>query len=86
MTDQEPDSADPNEPGEGEYLDFPMPKGLELPEGSKDGSEVDMLATFSVKGDKLCLTAVEGIPIEGAAQAGHEQPPEDFAGAVEQGL
>lgn len=75
-----------NEEAAEDYLDFPKPAGLELPEGTQEGSEVDMLATFHVKGDKLCLTAVEGIPIEGAAQAGHAEPPADFAGAVEQGL
>lgn len=67
------------------YLDFPIPAGLELPEGSKEGGEVDMLATFQIKGSNLCLTAVEGIPIEDVAQEGSPEPT-DFAGAVEQGL
>lgn len=80
---EDPDKA--TESSESSYLDFPMPEGLELPKGTEDGGEVDLLATFQLKGDKLCLKAVEGMPIEGQAEA----PVADdvsYADAVEKGL
>lgn len=84
MTNSEPQEGKPYE-----GLDFPTPAGLELPKGSDDGSEVDMLATFKVRGSDLCLVAVEGIPIkesEPKTDPGASDPGDSFEGAVEKGL
>lgn len=69
-----------------DYLDFPMPEGLDLPEGTEDGGQVDLLATFQLKGDKLCLKAVEGMPIAGQEEAVEPDEDMDYMGAVEKGL
>lgn len=67
-------------------LDFPMPSGLELPKGTEEGSQVDMLASFKVHEGKLCLVAVEGIPIAGEGKPQPEPEEDSFEGSVEQGL
>lgn len=46
-------------------IEFQKPEGLELPDGSSEGDEVEMVATFRIEGEKLCLVAVEGMPVEG---------------------
>lgn len=61
---------------------FPIPDGLQLPEGSRDGSDVDLVARFHIEGSNLCLVAVEGIPVKKEAKA--EEP--SFEDAVEQEL
>lgn len=65
-------------------LYFDKPEGLELPAGTTENSEVELLATFLVEKDgQMCLKAVEGIPL-GAPDEPAEDP--DFVGAVEKGL
>jgi hypothetical protein len=45
----------------------PMPKGLHLPEGTKDGQTVELLTEFKVEGNRLCLLKIEdaGMDSEG---------------------
>jgi len=63
------------EKAESEYPEFQAPSGFTIPEGKVDGDTFDAVATFKVKGaGVLCLTAVEGNPIEGEAE---EDPMED---------
>lgn len=61
---------------------FPIPEGLQLPEGSRDGSDVDLLASFHIEGSNLCLVAVEGIPVKKEAEP--QEP--SFEAAVEKEL
>lgn len=59
---------------ESEYPEFPAPAGFAIPEGKMEGDTFDAVSTFKVKeGGILCLTAVEGNPVEGEAE---EEPME----------
>lgn len=70
--------TDPNDAATGkdtqDKIQFAKPPGLELPEGSQDGAEVEMVATFKIEGENLCLVAVEGMPVSG--YDGDEAEPE----------
>lgn len=75
---------------EGMY--FPIPDGLQLPDGTAPDSEVELMASFQLKDDTMCLKAIEGIPLkmDGAKAEASTPAPADanmpFEGAVEKGL
>lgn len=56
-------------------LDFPIPEGLQLPEGAEPGGKVEMVATFEIyeDGKTLCLKQVEGMPVEGSSSSSEEK-------------
>lgn len=39
-------------------VEFKPPEGLAIPEGKSDGDTFEMMATFKVKGNRLCLVAM----------------------------
>lgn len=48
-------------------ITFEIPDGYVIPEGLESGDEFDASATFRVEdnGKKLCLIAVDGVPMPG---------------------
>lgn len=42
-----------------------IPKGYQLPEGVEAGQTFDENVTFKLEGDKLCLTAINGVSLPG---------------------
>lgn len=62
-----------------EYIEFETPSGFEPPEGTEEGKDFDMVATFRVKPDgKSCLVAVGGLPVgEPQATESEEEEVED---------
>lgn len=46
-------------------VEFKAPEGFAYPEGLEDGDEMEVLATLQIKGDKLCLKAVDGYQMPG---------------------
>lgn len=51
---------------------IPMPKGLTMPEGTKDGDTVELLTEFRLEGKRLCV-----LKIEDAAMGNGEDDGED---------
>ena len=65
-------------------MKFPIPEGMTPPEGVTEGSTFDALATVRLEADGLTLVAIDGLPVEGAAE---EAPaPEAEAAAAEMGF
>jgi hypothetical protein len=63
-------------------MKFPIPEGMVPPDGVTEGSTFDALATLRLEADGLTLVAVDGLPVEGAAE---EAPaPEAEAAAAEE--
>jgi hypothetical protein len=63
-------------------ISFPIPEGMVPPEGTKDGSTFDALATVRLDGDTLTIVAVDGIPVEAAEAPETEDEGGDFMAAV----
>lgn len=57
-------------------IKFPMPEGFTLPEGGDKGT-FEALATLEVEGDKLCLLAIDGLPVGGEGDESKETSEED---------
>jgi hypothetical protein len=55
------------------------------PDGVTEGSTFDALATLRLEADGLTLVAVDGLPVEGAAEEAPE-PEVDAAAAEEMGF
>jgi hypothetical protein len=49
-------------------MKFPIPEGMVPPDGVTEGSTFDALATLRLESDGLTLVAVDGLPVEGAAE------------------
>ena len=65
-------------------MKFPIPEGMVPPDGVTEGSTFDALATLRLEADGLTLVAVDGLPVEGAAE---EAPaPEAEAAGEEMGF
>jgi len=65
-------------------MKFPIPEGMVPPDGVTEGSTFDALATVRLEADGLTLVAIDGLPVEGAAE---EAPaPEVDAAAAEMGF
>jgi hypothetical protein len=64
---------------------FPIPEGMVPPDGVTEGSSFDALATLRLEADGLTLLAIDGLPIEGAAEEAPE-PEADAATAEEMGF
>jgi hypothetical protein len=62
-------------------MKFPIPEGMVPPDGVTEGSTFDALATLRLEADGLTLVAVDGLPVEGAAE---EAAPEADAAAAEE--
>jgi hypothetical protein len=58
-------------------MKFPIPEGMVPPDGVTEGSTFDALATLRLEADGLTLVAVDGLPVEGAAE---EAPVVEAAG------
>ena len=63
-------------------MKFPIPEGMVPPDGVTEGSTFDALATLRLEVDGLTLVAVDGLPVEGAA----EEAPEVEAAGEEMGF
>lgn len=79
-----------------------LPKGFKIPDGAKEGTEFDTVATFIVNGDQISLKAIEGLPVGADSEEDTETPEEaatedevveeaaddggDFMGSIERGL
>jgi hypothetical protein len=59
-------------------MKFPIPEGMVPPDGVTEGSTFDALATLRLESDGLTLVAIDGLPVEGAA----EEAPETEADAA----
>jgi|GEM_PF-3053544 len=48
------------------YVEFPLPEGFSLPDGAKEGDEVEVLARVIVKegGENMCLVSVDGSVVD----------------------
>lgn len=46
-------------------VEFDPPQNANLPEGSMDGDEFDLVCTFQRKGDKVCMTKFGDAPMPG---------------------
>ena len=58
-----------------------IPKGYSVPEGVLDKTTFDESVTFKLEGDKLCLTAINGIALPGYEEdAGSKSTPSPEAG------
>ena len=66
-------------------MKFPIPEGMVPPDGVTEGSTFDALATLRLEADGLTLVAVDGLPVEGAAEEAPE-PEVDAAAAEEMGF
>jgi hypothetical protein len=66
-------------------MKFPIPEGMVPPDGVTEGSTFDALATLRLEADGLTLVAVDGLPVEGAAEEAPE-PEADAAAAEEMGF
>jgi hypothetical protein len=66
-------------------MKFPIPEGMVPPDGVTEGSTFDALATLRLEADGLTLVAVDGLPVEGAAE-GAPAPEVDAAAAEEMGF
>lgn len=44
---------------------IPIPKGLEIPQGTKENDTLSFLCDFRLEGKNLCLTNIEGNAVEG---------------------
>jgi len=53
-------------------MKFPIPEGMVPPDGVTEGSTFDALATLRLEADGLTLVAVDGLPVEGAAEEAPE--------------
>jgi len=65
-------------------MKFPIPEGMVPPDGVTEGSTFDALATVRLEADGLTLVAIDGLPVEGAAEAA--PAPEAEAAAAEMGF
>jgi len=65
-------------------MKFPIPEGMVPPEGVTEGSTFDALATVRLEADGLTLVAIDGLPVEAAAEAAPE--PEAESAAAEMGF
>lgn len=66
-------------------MKFPIPEGMVPPDGVTEGSTFDALATLRLEADGLTLVAVDGLPVEGAAEEA-PAPEVDAAAAEEMGF
>jgi hypothetical protein len=66
-------------------MKFPIPEGMVPPDGVTEGSTFDALATLRLEADGLTLVAVDGLPVEGAAEEA-PAPEADAAAAEEMGF
>jgi hypothetical protein len=53
-------------------MKFPIPEGMVPPDGATEGSTFDALATVRLEADGLTLIAIDGLPVEGAAEEAPE--------------
>ena len=60
------------------YIKFDMPEGYSLPEGADKGT-FEALATLEVEDGKLCLVAIDGLPVGGEGDESKETSEEDEA-------
>lgn len=60
-------------------LSTSLPQGFEIPDGAKEGTEFDTVATFIVSGGKISLKAIEGLPVGEGAESETEEAPETEA-------
>lgn len=55
-------------------IEFPTPKGLEIPEGTEVGSTFDVMATLQLGEEgELYLKALDGNPVESEEDDGPEE-------------
>jgi len=64
-------------------MKFPIPEGMVPPDGVTEGSTFDALATVRLEADGLTLVAIDGLPVEGAAE---EAPAPEAEAAAEMGF
>lgn len=59
-------------------IQFPVPKGYEIPPSAKEGKEFTAVATFRFdeEGATLALTKIEGVPVSSEAPEEKEEGPE----------
>lgn len=73
---------------------FPLPDGFVAPDGVAEGGTFEALATLELEDGKLCLKAIDGLPVESSKEeasepensAKEEEMPEDFKVAIMRGL
>lgn len=65
-------------------MKFPIPEGMVPPDGVTEGSTFDALATLRLESDGLTLVAIDGLPVEGAAEEAPETETEADAAAAEE--
>jgi hypothetical protein len=73
---------------------FPLPEGFVAPDGVSEGGTFEALATLEMEDGKLCLKAIDGLPVESgkdkssetASSKKEETAPEDFKVAIMSGL
>lgn len=55
-------------------VSFAIPDGYQVPEGTENGQSFDESVTFKLSGDKLTLTAVNGISLDGKQEGEKASP------------
>jgi len=64
-------------------VEFTPPKGFVAPEGKQNGDTFESMATFKIKGNRLCLVEIGDVPMPGYEdKADYSAKPDEGAAVV----